>query len=316
MGIKEEIMEALEALNPQIDRGKAVLELAESASAIASLLKEPMGLSLVEYISKDLKYGKYPIYSMNKILDKQEFDRMIEHYFHNQAQTILDILLKLYHQLWIDQKVEPKKKIEGLKNLERSKAVTSNKIAFICLDCYSTFTNEEVSKCRECGSNNLLEIFEVSIAESARSVLKNGQYLEIYVKECMDKSGIKPIGWDSEGNGKKVYTSIKYQVGGETIDVDVLGISQPIAVLVCEAKTSAKITMNDIRRVEDILDRFVSKIKDLTGKEVQHLKLFIITGEFDENLSINALKRRSWELIDRSKISDLTEEFRRIRSEI
>ena len=60
MGIKEEIIEALEALDPQIDRGKALLELDESASAIARILKEPMGLSLVEYISKDLKYGKYP----------------------------------------------------------------------------------------------------------------------------------------------------------------------------------------------------------------------------------------------------------------
>jgi len=74
--------------------------------------------------------------------------------------------------------------------------------------------------------------------------------------------------------------------------------------------------MNDIRRVGDIFNRLVSKIKDHTGKEVEHLKLFIITGEFDENLSINALKRRSWELIDRSKIADLTEEFRRIQSEI
>jgi hypothetical protein len=157
---------------------------------------------------------------------------------------------------------------------------------------------------------------KISITESAKSVLKYGQYLEIYVKECMDKSGVDPIGWNSEGDGKKVYTSINYQVGGETIDIDVLGISKPLAVLVCEAKTSVKITMNDIRRVEDIFNRLVSKIKDHTGKEVEHLKLFIITGEFDENLSINALKRRSWELIDRSKIADLTGEFRRIQSEL
>jgi hypothetical protein len=230
--------------------------------------------------------------------------------------TILNLLLNVYHQLWINKNIEPKEFFKALKNLERSKAVKSNRIAIICLDCYSTFKNEGVNKCSNCGSNDLLEIFELSITESAKSVLKYGQYLEIYVKDCMGKSGVEHIGWNSGGDGKKVYTSIKYQVGGEAIDIDVLGISKPIAVLVCEAKTSAKITMNDIRRVEDISDRFVSKIKDLTGKEVQHLKLFIITGEFDENLSINALKRRSWELIDRSKISDLTEEFRRIRGEI
>lgn len=128
MGIKEEIIEALEALDPQIDRGKALLELDGSALAIARLLKEPMGLSLVEYISKDLKFGKYPIYSMNKLLDKPGFDRMIEHYFHNEVQTILDLLLKLYHQLWINQQAEPKKFFVALKNLEQSKAVTSNRI--------------------------------------------------------------------------------------------------------------------------------------------------------------------------------------------
>lgn len=316
MGIKEEIIEALEALDPQIDRGKALLELDESASAIARLLKEPMGLSLIEYISKDLEYGKYQIYCMNKFLDKTKFDRMIEHYFHKDAQTILNLLLEVYHQLWINKNIEQKEFFKSLKNLERSKAVKSNRIAIIRLDCYSTFKNEGVNKCSNCGSKDLLEIFELSIAESAKSVLKNGQYLEIYIKECMDKSGIEPIGWSGYHNSEKVYTSIKYQVGGESIDIDVLGISQPIAVLVCEAKTSAKITMNDIRRVEDLFDRLIKKINDFTGKRIECLKLFITTGEFDRNISAGAYKRKGWELIDRSKIADLTEEFRRIQNEI
>lgn len=316
MGIKEEIIEALEALDPQIDRGKALLEVDESASAIAHLLKEPMGLSLVEYISKDLKYGKYPIYSMNKFLDKTKFDGIIEHYFHNEVQTILNPLLILYHQLWINQKAEPKKFFDALKNLERSKAVTSNRIAIICLDCFSTFKDEGVNKCSNCGSNDLLEFFEMSITESARRVLKNGQYLEIYVKECMHESGIVPIGWSGDHNGEKVYTSINYQVEGEPIDIDVLGISQPIAVLLCEAKTSEKITMNEIRRVENLFDRLIRRINDLTGKRIQYLKLFVITGEFDRNVSVGAYRRKGWELIDRSKIPTLAEEFRRIQSEI
>jgi len=147
---------------------------------------------------------------------------MIEHYFHKDAQTILNLLLNVYHPVWINKNVESKEFFRALKNLERSKAVKSSRIAIICLDCYSTFKNEGANKCSECGSNNLLEIFEVSIEESARSVLKNGQYLEIYVKNCMDKSGVEPIGWNSEGDGKKVYTSIKYQIGGEAIDIDVL----------------------------------------------------------------------------------------------
>ena len=132
----------------------------------------------------------------------------------------------------------------------------------------------------------------------------------------MNRSGIEPIGWNIDGNGEKVYTSIEYQVEGERIDIDVLGISQPIAILLCEAKTTKKVIMNDIRRVENIFDRSIMKIKELTGRAVQYLKFFIITGEFDRNIPKGAYKRKMWELIDRNKISNLTEEFSRIQSEI
>jgi len=152
---------------------------------------------------------------------------------------------------------------EKLKKLEEPNAISSReKILSICLDCYSIYSKEYVN-CDECDSTNILEIYELILSEPAKSVLKDGQYLEIYVRECMHKSGIEPVGWNIDENNKKVYTSIKYQVEGEEMEIDVLGISQPIAVLICEAKTSKKITLNEIRRVEDLFNKLSRKIDDL-----------------------------------------------------
>ncbi|MEX2703672.1 MAG: hypothetical protein Q6352_000140 [Candidatus Freyrarchaeum guaymaensis] len=317
MKIKEEIINVLKALAPQIDKSKAKLELDTSAVSISRLLMESKGLELIEYICENLEYGELPIYSMNKFLEKPEFDKLIEQFYINEKQRILDVLLLLYHQIWVNKQGEESRQIfETLKKLEESKAISSKeKILRICLDCYSTYS-EEHANCDECGSTNILEISELILSEPAKSVLQNGQYLEIYVRECMHKSGIEPVGWNIDESNKKVYTSIKYQVEGEEIEIDVLGISQPIAVLICEAKTSKKITLNEIRRVEDLFNKLSRKIGDLIGRKLQYFKLFIITGEFDRNIPTRAYRRERWELIHKHKISNLTEEFKRIKSEI
>lgn len=318
MKIKEEIINALEALAPQIDRDRALLELNGSAMAISHILAEPKGLDLIEYICEELRYGQLPIYTTNIFLEKSQIDQLIEYLYKHSEQEILDTLLLWYHQLWTyTQEDNPKEIFEVLKKLEKSKAVGSNRIvSTICLDCYSVVSENHDRKCGNCSSENIVEIHELFLSEEAKSVLKNGQYLEIYVKECMERSGIEPIGWNNEGDGKKVYTSIKYQVEGEYIDVDVLGISHPVAILLCEVKTSKKITMNEMRRVENLFDRLIKEIDHLTSKNIKHLKLFVITGEFDSNISVGAYKRKGWELMDRSKISNLLQEFRRIQNEI
>ena len=148
-----------------------------------------------------------------------------------------------------------------------------------------------------------------------KSVLKNNQFLEIYVKECMRNSGIELIGREVGKHGKKAYTSIQYQVHGEMIEADVHGIAQPLTLLLCEVKTATKITMNEIRRVEGLFDKLVDRVNGIAGVN-NHLKLFVITGEFDTNISIGAYRRRNWELLDRTTIQNLLEEFKRIRSEL
>jgi len=318
MKIKEEIINALEALAPQIDKNKALLELKKSAVAISHILAKSKGLDLIEYICEELRYGQLPIYTASRFLEKPQIDELIEYLYKHSEQETLDTLLLWYHQLWIyTQEVNPKEIFEVLKKLEKSKAVNSNRItSTICLDCHSVVPESHDRKCGNCGSDNIVEIHELFLSEPAKSVLKNGQYLEIYVKECMEKSGIEPIGWNSEDDGKRVYTSIKYQVEGEYIDVDALGISQPVSLILCETKTSKRINMNEIRRVENLFNRLSRRINELTNKDIPCLKLFITTGEFDNNVPVSSYQRKGWELIDRSKIPNLVEELRRFVNEI
>src|SRR5690606_35227069 len=93
-----------------------------------------------------------------------------------------------------------------------------------------------------------------------KTILSNGQYLEIYVKHCLRDTGVELIGYPIDQKGKKAFTNIRYQIDGDAIEVDVHGIASPLTLLLCEAKTSVKIQANELRRVEGLYDRLVEKI--------------------------------------------------------
>jgi hypothetical protein len=321
MSLREQLLEALEALAPQvIDENRASLELDVSAAAISGLLSEPQGLALIEYAIEELECGKRSIYSTSEFLERARFDQLIEHFYTSEEQSVLNTLLLLYHQFWMNQR-QPDDSVgasyETLRKLESSSAVASKTTVLnTCLDCLCIL-DEGSNTCTECGGSNLLEVHRLSLTQPAKAVLKNRQYLEIYAKECLRKSGIELIGCDIDKHGTKVYTSVRYQVEGEKIDIDVHGISsKPLALLLCEVRTSEKISMNELRRVEGLFKRLVDKIRNLSGKEFDYLNLFIATGEFDQNIPIGAYRRKNWELIDRTSIPELTERFRKIQSEI
>jgi hypothetical protein len=321
MSLRARLLETLEALAPQvIDETRALLELDISASAISSLLSEEQGLALIEYIVEELECGKKPIYSTNRLLQRPTFDQLIEHFYTSGEQTVLDTLLLVYHQFWMVRR-QPNDSVnalyETLRKLESSSAVASRAtVLCICLDCFSVLA-EGSKVCAECGKTNLLEVHSLSLAQPARAVLKNRQYLELYTKECLRSSGVELIGCDFDKHGTKVYTSVRYQIEGEKIDIDVHGISPaPLALLLCEVKTSERVSMNELRRVESLLKRLVDKIRNLSGMEFDYLNLFITTGQFDQNLPTGAYRRKNWELIDRSSVPTLTDNLRRIQREI
>jgi hypothetical protein len=320
MGLQEQLLDTLQALAPQVvDKNRASLELEASALAVSTILSEPQGLALVEYIIVELECGKKPIYTMNKLLEKTRFDQLVERFYISGNQTALSALLPLYYQLWVEprQDKDTDTFYQTLRKLEGSEAVESTAtVLSVCLDCPHT-SEKALGTCPECGNNDILEIHALSLAQPARAVLKNGQYLEIYAKEALRKSGIDLIGYEVDKTGKKAYTSIRYQIEGEEIDVDVHGISaKPLALLLCEAKTSQKVIMNELRRVEGLFKRLIDKIHTLSGRDFSCLSLLITTGEFDQNIPIGAYRRKNWELIDRSSIPNLTERLQKICSEI
>jgi len=112
-------------------------------------------------------------------------------------------------------------------------------------------------------------------------------------KHCLRETGIELIGYPVNQKNQKAFTNIRYQVDGDAIEVDVHGIASPLTLFLCEAKTSAKIPSNELRRVEGLYDRLVDKINTMSGRQFSVLKLFIITGEFDGNISQSAYKRKA-----------------------
>lgn len=442
MSVRDQLLSAFAALAPQIDVTKALLELNPSAVAISRLLSESHGLILVEYIIDKLECGKKPLYLMNKFVERAIFQKLIEQYYLTQDHKILSILLSCYDQFWVNVLESPGELYQTIKKLEFSDAVNSRELVLnLCLDCGSMLA-EASNICDGCGRNDLLNIYSLSLTIAARDVLKNNNYLEIYVKACLKESGIELIGCEfkslqdplgkplprdaekqssgqtfnvknirtlliegftdlelrrlcydesdfrpayeqlAQGMGKdiiidklieyaerkelmktllamvkehnpakyekyqpyhiisssstltssvpvqsqgvnfdgsttKAYTRIKYQVDGAPVEIDVHGISQTSAVLLCEINTSQKISDDEIRRVEGMFDRLIQKLHDFAAiKKIPHLKLFIITGELDQNIPKALYRRNNWELIERPLIKDLVEEFKRIKNEL
>lgn len=320
MEIKNQILKALEALAPKIDSARGQSELDKAAIGISNLLSEPHGLELVEYITKWLGAGKKPLYSTNQFVEKSVFDLLNAHTYESQDSETLQILLRLYHQFWSersDEDINPKTLYHSLKKLENSAAVKSKKtILSICLNCYAQY-DILPNNCDGCNGNNFLEIYELTFPGVIRSVLENNQYLELYIKECLKKSGVELIGWPIDKQGKKAYTSVQYQVDGDMIETDVHGIATPVALLLCEAKTANKVTLTDIRYYDGIYTKLISNIIEYVQlKSIKLRKIFVTTGEFDRNISIPAYQRRDWELLSRNRIPYLVDEFKRIQQEL
>ena len=308
MSLKSDLLDTLATLKPYIDPTKAAWELDDAVRGLSNLLSEACGLFWLEYISEYLDYGRFPLYCSNKLIQKNKLDELVEHLYRSENYDALRILLRFYHQLFKESSNiidDPSIKLNILKKLESSAAIKSKTIVTTCcLKCYDVSKNT-FKICPKCNSDDVLDIIELSFRDQVRTILRNGQYLERYLKHCLAETSVELIGYPYDEKGKKAYTNVRYQVDGDTIEVDVHGIASPLTLLLCEAKTSAKISSNELRRIEGLYDRLVEKINVVSGRQFSVLKLFFITGEFDRNISQSAYKRKGWELIDRTSVENL-----------
>ncbi|GIK36912.1 MAG: hypothetical protein BroJett011_07450 [Chloroflexota bacterium] len=314
--MKEELLKAFGALAPKVYDSKISLENDKAAIAISSLLSEPQGLILVEYLSNELEHGKKPIYLASEFLSNEALSRLIEKFYRVREQESLQILLAYYNQIWVQGLDNPSGSYETLRKLAKSAATNSATVILkLCLDCALVLDNS-LTECNGCSGKNLLEISQLTLAEQARAALRQGQFLEIYVKECLVQSGVELIGYQSSNRSPKGYIGVEYRVHGEPVEIDVHGIVQPLTILLSEVKTAQKITINDLRRVDSVFQGLAERVNKSSQLDIPCLKLFIITGEFDQNIPRKAYTRKSWELIDRTMIPGLAEELKRIQQEL
>ena len=316
--IKDEIISGLATLAPKVDPNKASIEIEPVSIEISNFLAEPAGLELIEFVGEILDEGKSSILIPNKFPEREDLKHLIQSAYSQNSKKNLRILLEIFHFFWVKHSdIDPKNLFQILKKMERSKAIVSKKSTLkICCDCKSD--NPDISKNFCCNSNaqNILEIVEGSFHEKVKQTLQYNQHLEIYIKNCLIASGIETIGWENDRYGKNICTSIIYQVDGEPVEVDVIGISSPLTVLLIEVKTSKNITMTEIRKTENKFEGIIKKINKITHRELPFLKIFITSGKFDPNLSIDGYKRKMWDFIDRDKIIRINDEFRRINKSI
>lgn len=317
MSLNSELQDTLASLKPYIDSTKAKLELDTAAVSICHILSDRYGLYWLEYLLESIDDRKFFLYSSDRYVQKSRLESLIEQLYKSKEQRYLKALLTFYHQMFgenVGITDDPSAKFSTLKKIESLAAIKSNEMmAGYCLTC-SAACDGQFAACSQCGSNDVLNINKITFLPGVKTILSNGQYLEVYVKHCLRDTGVELIGYPIDQKGKKAFTNIRYQIDGDAIEVDVHGIASPLTLLLCEAKTSVKIQANELRRVEGLYDRLVEKINTLSGRNFTVLRLFIIAGEFDRNISQNAYKRKGWELIDRKNIEVLKDVLKEIQA--
>lgn len=318
MSLKSDLLDVLGMLKPNIDPTKGQLELDSTVKSISAFLSQYEGLYWLEYIIAQLDCGKLPLYAANKYVPKNKLDSLIEILYKSDKIEELKFLLLYYHQFFRqDEALDGSRMFLTLKKLADSGITQSPPpvVASFCLRCFYT-SCEQFHVCPLCSDDDIFNVLAVSFPNQVKTILKNGQYLEVYAKHCFQEAGIELIGYPIDAKGKKAFTNVRYQVDGDPMEVDVHGVADPLTLLLCEVKTVAKVTSNDIRRVDGLYDHLIEKINTTSGRKFSVLKLFIITGEFDSNISESAYKRKGWELIDRKKINSLKEEIKRVQTEL
>jgi hypothetical protein len=315
---RSEIISGFSTLDPKVDPTKAAIELDPISADVANLLAEPSGLVVIDFINEDLIRNKVPFFLTDSLPDKNEVDKIVEYFFDIDDQKNLKIILRIYDEFWQKSKsTTPDQFFEGLKKFGASKGIISKKTVLkICCNCFSDTLETSPNDCCK-SQQNILEVSELILHEKVESVLRYNQHLEIYVKNHLNKLGIETIGWEKDRYGREICTSIIYQIDGEPVEIDAIGITKPLAILLIETKTSKNISMSEIRKTGNKFDGIISKIgKIITNHKFTFLKIFVTTGTFDPNLSISGYHRQGWVFVDGVKIDHIDDEFEKIQNSL
>lgn len=317
MGFKENILQAFAELSPKFDLSKAQIENDKGAIALSTLLSKRCGLALVEYIAKELDGGKKPLFFTNNTVNNSTLTGLIEKFYSLDKSDVYTPLIHIFN-LFDSGKIESSREEihEAISSLAKTDAIEDKETVFrMCQQCHGAL-EEATASCPSCGCCEYFEIDKLKLSDGAKKAIKDNQFLEIYAKICMQNAGIELIGWPFGKNGEKAYTSIRYQVDGDNPELDVHGIAKPLGIIFCEAKTVPNITQNELRKVENTYDTMQKRINALTKSENKYVRIFITTGRFDGNISLISYQSRSWVFIEREQISNLENEFIKVRESL
>jgi len=279
------ILRVFEELSWEPVKDKVEIELDPKVNRFSTLLFSMKNWKQTYSLLKRSADNGKAIFISNYFRSLDDVKRMIVYLMHREYVYTLDIVSKYYEQFEGYSEQEAKSINRVLMKLLQEGILEKSPEHFeFCESCGKLQIRgieEEDDKC-SCGSR-IFKIFRCSLNKNVRKSILTNQFLEIFVKNCLNSAGLKLI--SKEINGKRVSTSISYFVPTSPVELDVAAVYGN-KVFICECKTN-KVKPNDIEKKFGQLHRLIGSIKN-GGVEFRVIYLLVTTEEVDKYIRPSA----------------------------
>jgi len=282
---EEAILRAFEELSWEPVKDKVEIELDSKVNRFSTLLFSMKNWKQTYSLLKKSADNGRAIFISNYFRSLNDIRRMIAYLMRSDYVYTLDFASKYYEQFkgYSEQEAENINNVlmnllqEGI--LERSPEYLE-----FCESCEKlqiVGMGEEDDKC-DCGSR-IFRIFRCSLNKNVKKSILTNQFLEIFVKNCLNSTGLKLV--SKEIDGKKVSTSIQYFVPTSPVEIDVAAVYGNWT-FICECKTN-RVRPKDVEKKFGQLQRLISSIRS-EGVELKVIYLLVTTEEIDKYVQPHA----------------------------
>jgi len=278
--MKDNLLKLFKELQARHEPEKAKLENDILVNKFVSSLFNPNAWNAFRQIILPSLEDDKAVYYANYWLDLTNVRELINKLYSKDHTSFVSFLSLFYDQFKSGH--DAMKLNNFLKELADVDILIAREIVEYCPTCDEVKMIESSrakEKCIIC-NNDLWMVTRAVVNSKIRDCILNGYYLELYTKYCLEKCNFTVVGLETEHG--KVSTSIIYDYGVDTIESDVIGISN-ITVVFCEC-TTTKLIPNYFRQKKAGLDAFKDFISERLGVTPDWRYIFITTDRVDKHV--------------------------------
>jgi hypothetical protein len=282
---EQDIVQQFQDLQSEAKKHKVAIELDPSVDGFVDSLFEPYSWhSLTNVILPTITQNE-PLRYCNYLLPTEDLVKVLNRMFQEDYRFFPEVLGKFLSQ---SEEIKEPKLWDAVNSfiasLEGKGALKIGKEVFeLCHGCgFVRIVEEENSRerCEICDSS-LFKIFETYAPDLVRQNIKEHQFLEIYVKKCLQRAGFKLI--TKKVGDNEIATSIPYKVFGNDVEIDVSSVAGS-NLLIFECRTT-KLTQTDFnQKLSQIRDLLVT-VKDRLGGLPDVHVFFVTTDRIHESVA-------------------------------